>query len=401
MVRLLMPTSKIGICRIVLHFYPETGGSISDVLELSKHLKPYISKHFVVTKKYYGKQYDDKELGKMYGICIYREKAFGCVPKRPFNFEALLFIPFAVRRVLWLGRRYGFDIIQSNCAFTGVAAFIAGKILGKPVVYMAHGTDDAYGKIQGITETIFTKMFKPNHLFVMNDGSHAPRKFKRILGNEIVEVVYHGIDDQVFNPEFRNDRLKEELGIKDHFVVTSTSQLIHARRVDYAILAFCEFLKKSQAKNASMIIIGEGYLRNKLEKIVRELGIEKQVKFLGKIKYSNIRDYLSISDLIIATSTHNNVNRSTLEAMSCGKPVLAFDSGTTSSFFVDMENCLLTRTGDIHELADKILLLYNCSELGKRIGKKARKFVQRQRSWKSRIRTELDVLRNLSEKLSN
>lgn len=386
----------MNLCRIVLNFYPETGGSIADVVELSKSFKPYLTKQFLITRKYYGEQYDDKSYEESSGVHVYRENLIRWLPRG--RLQSLSFIPFAIRRILWLNRKYGVDIIQANCKWTGVAAFVAGKILGKPVVYMAHGTDEASGKVQGITETLLTKMFRPSHLLVMDDGSGAPKKFKEILGDKLVTVVYHGIDGNLFNPGYDDKELKERLKIENDFVVTSTSRLIPVRRVDCAISAFYEFLRISKAENAVLLIIGEGRLRNQLEKIARGYGIEDKVRFLGKVEHSKIRDYLSISDVLIATSTHNNVNRSTLEAMACSKPVLAFDSGTIRQVFSHMENCLLAKTGDVKDFATKLLSLYKDAELRSRIGENARKFVEEARSWESRIRMELKVFEKLLQK---
>ena len=380
----------------MLNFYPETGGSIAHVVELSKSLKPYLTKQFLITRKYYGEQYNDKSYEESSGVHVYRENFIKWLP--PGRLRALSFIPFAIRRVLWLNRKYGVDIIQSHCVWTGVAAFLAGKVLGKPVVYMAHGTDEAYGKIQGITETLLTKIFKPSHLFVLDDGSGAPEKFKRILGDKLATVVYHGIDVNLFKPGYGDKELKERLKIENDFVVTSTSLLIPAKRIDYAILAFYEFLKMSKAKKAVLLIIGEGRLRKQLEKIARDCGIQAKAKFLGKVEHSEIKDYLSISDVVIATSTRSNVNRSTLEAMACGKPVLAFDSGNTRRVFSHMENCLLAKTGDVKDFATKLLSLYKDAELRSRVGENARKCVEEDRSWESRIRVDLKVFEKLLQK---
>lgn len=387
---------RVSLCRIVFNFYPETGGSIAHVVELSKSLKPYLTKQFLITRKYYGEHYDDKSYEESSGVHVYRENLIRWLP--PGRLQALSFIPFATRRVLWLNRKYGVDIIQSHCVWTSVAAFVAGKILRKPVVYMVHGSDEVSGKIQGITETLLAKIFRPSHLFVLDDGTGGPKKFERILGDKIVTVVYHGIDVNLFNSEYKNKELKKRLKIENDFVVTSTSRLIPMKRVDYAISAFYEFLNVSKAENAVLLIIGEGLLRNQLEKIAHDCGIEDKVKFLGKVEHSKIKDYLSISDVLIATSTISNVNRSTLEAMACGKPVLAFDSGPIRQVFSHMENCLLAKTGDVKDFATKLLSLYKDAELRSRIGENARKFVEEARSWESRIRMELKVFEKLLQK---
>jgi glycosyltransferase involved in cell wall biosynthesis len=220
-------------------------------------------------------------------------------------------------------------------------------------------------------------------------------KFKRIFVDENLTVVYHGIDVETFNPKYVNRRLKKRLKAENDFIVTSTSLLIPVKKVDYAISAFNKFLRISKAKNAILLIIGEGPMRNQLEKMVLDLGIEDKVRFLGKVEHVNIRDYLSISDVVIATSSHSNVNRSTLEAMACAKPILAFDSGNTRQVFTHMSNCLLAENGNVEEFAEGLLMLYTNSRLRNLLGERGRRFVTENRSWENRIEKELTVFRKL------
>lgn len=381
------------LCRIALNFLPEIGGSAVHIMELSRNLAPYIDKQYLVTKKYHNEKYNDREYEKSSGLLIYREDVVRWLPEG--RLQMLSFIPRAIRRVLWLNRKYGVDVIQAHCVYTGIAAFIAGKILKIPVIWMAHGTDEAYGRIQGITETLITRIFRPNHLFVLDDGSNSVTKFRRILGDSNVTRVYHGIETDRFTPEYKNDELKEKLKIKNNFVVCSTSLLIPVKNVDYAIMAFSKFLKIHQVNDAVVLIIGAGPLKKNLEKLSQELGLSGKVKFLGKIEHKFIRDYLSVSDVIIATSFHSNVNRSTLEAMAMGKPLLAFDSGNTKNTYTHLKNCLLARTGDIDDLANQLFLLYKNASLRQSLGREGREFVLKNRSWKSRIKKELKIFKML------
>jgi len=65
---------KMNFCRIMLNFYPETGGAIAQLVELSKSLKPCLTKQFVITRNYYGKQYDDKSYEESSGVHVYRAR---------------------------------------------------------------------------------------------------------------------------------------------------------------------------------------------------------------------------------------------------------------------------------------------------------------------------------------
>lgn len=123
--------------------------------------------------------------------------------------------------------------------------------------------------------------------------------------------------------------------------------------------------------------------------------MDNKIRFLGGLSLSKIIEYISISDVVIATSLYSNMNRSVQEAMACEKPVIAFDSGTTRNLIKHMENGLLAKSGDIDSFVDNILLLYNNEELRKKIGMNARKTTVTTRNWDERIKTELDVYRRV------
>ena len=77
----------------------------------------------------------------------------------------------------------------SNCAWSSNR-----KLLNLPVVGMLHGSCEAYSNSSGFYETMLARIFKPNHAFVLDDGSCAPNKFKSIW-NGSVTVVNHAIDN--------------------------------------------------------------------------------------------------------------------------------------------------------------------------------------------------------------
>ena len=135
--------------------------------------------------------------------------------------------------------------------------------------------------------------------------------------------------------------------------------------------------------------------RESLINLSKELKVDNRVRFLGGLSRSEIIEYLSISDVVIATSLYSNMNRSVQEAMACEKPIVAFDSGTTRNLIKNMENGLLAKSGDIDSFVDNIILLYTSDELRKKIGINARNTILTKRNWDARIKTELDVYRRV------
>jgi glycosyltransferase involved in cell wall biosynthesis len=92
------------------------------------------------------------------------------------------------------------------------------------------------------------------------------------------------------------------------------------------------------------------------------------------------------------------MNRTTQEAMACGKPVVVFNSGGTNKLISENQNGLLVESGNVKQLALAMYELYMDPKLRQKLGNDARKFIEQNRSWESRIKIELEVYDKLLSK---
>lgn len=379
---------NISVARIVYQFYPFIGGSVTHVQELSMKINPYLKDQTIIAP-YLGDM--DTNFDKSFGIKIIRTRYFSLKPLKKIPTIPLIDLLYSVSVYFTLRKMKRPDIIHAHGIANVAYCTVIGKMLGIPVVGMLHGSNAAYSRAADKYETVLAKLCKPDAALVLDDGSLTVEKFKRIWGNKVIPV-YHGIDTEFFRPVDKNTNLLKNLKFDDSsFIILSTSSLENVKNVDLAIKSFRLFLDLTYSSNSFLLISGRGPLRESLIALAEELKIEDKVKFLGGLSQSEIKKYLSISDIVIATSLYSNMNRSVQEAMACEKPIVAFDSGTTSNIVVHMENGLLAKPGDIGSVADNLKLLYNDLELRKRIGKNSRKTIILKRNWDERIKTEMKV----------
>lgn len=394
----------ITVCRLIFEFLPKTGGSTIHTIELASHINPYCKRQFLIVPL---ADIDTTALDDSFPFTIYRVnyckfkwlhrikavKWFSWLPLAPIKVLSYGF--YAMPLIHSLNKEHGIDIIHSHGITAGAIATIAGKLIRKPVVWMMHGTSEAYSKASGRYESLVTKLFSPDHCLVLDDGSPAPEKFTKLLKGKVT-IVYHAIDLNVFYPKSANIDLLLNLGLQDsHFIIISTHSLIPVKGIDYAISAFTESMKICNAPDAILLILGSGQLKKHLKEIAYKLGINHKVWFLGNVNNPQIPDYLSIADIAIATSTYSNINRSVQEAMACGKPVVTFDSGNATRIIKHMETGLIAESGNVKDFAQKMRILHQNPQLRKEIGDNARKFIVENRSWDSRIRIELAVYQKL------
>ena len=114
-------------------------------------------------------------------------------------------------------------------------------------------------------------------------------------------------------------------------------------------------------------------------KAVQKLGNGFVLKILDDIEHDELLEEVSRADIFVMPSLAEGGNPiSLMEAMSFSKPCIASDVGGIRDLIKDRENGLLMKPHDpFEELADLILLLHSDPHLARRLGRNARKTVER------------------------
>ncbi|NLE90918.1 MAG: glycosyltransferase, partial [Dehalococcoidales bacterium] len=158
------------------------------------------------------------------------------------------------------------------------------------------------------------------------------------------------------------------------------------------------FIGNYQINDAFLIIAGKGHLEQKLKHLANTLKVTDHILFIDSIEHSKMPEYYALADIVLATSAsqvYGNMNLVVQEAMACGKPVLAFNTGNTSRIIVDGYNGLLAEPGDVVMLANNINIIYEDKKIGEELGNNAREFIIKNKSWEKRIRQELLIYEKL------
>ena len=120
--------------------------------------------------------------------------------------------------------------------------------------------------------------------------------------------------------------------------------------------------------NIHVMIVGGGYLRNKLEELSQNLGVKEYTTFLGVVSEEDKIHAYNASDIFILPSLAELEGIVVLEAMACGKPIIVSDAEMSASrFFVD-GNGFLFKTLNHEHLAEQALKLISDADLRKKMG---------------------------------
>jgi glycosyltransferase involved in cell wall biosynthesis len=147
-------------------------------------------------------------------------------------------------------------------------------------------------------------------------------------------------------------------------IVGNVAALVPHKGQRYLIEAAAVVIR--QVPDARFVIAGEGELRPQLERLIKERHLEKHVLLVGFRP-----DALSLHkrfDIFVLSSTTEGLGTSLLDAMACGKPIVATSAGGIPEVVEDGITGLLVPARDSEGLAQAIVKLLKDDQLRERYG---------------------------------
>lgn len=131
------------------------------------------------------------------------------------------------------------------------------------------------------------------------------------------------------------------------FTFLNIGMLSKKKGQDYLIRAFAiEF----RDRPVELLIGGYGEERSSLQKLIGSLGMERQIRLLGKLSRQEVRDQMMKCDAFVLSSLFETFGVVLIEALACGKPILATKCGGPEDVVNDA-NGILVDKGSVEQLA--------------------------------------------------
>lgn len=263
-------------------------------------------------------------------------------------------------------------VIHCNTPVGGLVGRICGMICHvDKIIYTAHGFHFYKGgpvfKNWVYKTAERTMALGTDIIITMNQEDYEAAKGFKLRKNGKVYMVHGvGVNTDKFKEAVVNrESFRTEMGFKDDdFLCISMGDLIERKNYSAAIRAIAETNKN----NIHYIICGEGPMKQELISLANELGITKQIHFLGF--RSDIIELLRISDLFLFTSFQEGLPRSLMEAMASGLPVVASKIRGNVDLINDGINGYLCPPNRVDILAQRIQQLMDSPTLRKSMGEK-------------------------------
>jgi N-acetyl-alpha-D-glucosaminyl L-malate synthase BshA len=254
-----------------------------------------------------------------------------------------------------------------------VSAFLARQVLGTSspkLVTTLHGTDvslvGSNPKFQPLTEFVV----RASDAITVPSQWLAEAAYQDLgLPRHVaIEVIPNFVDSEIFRPrDAHDDRAFSPRPAARLRVLTHVSNFRPLKRVEDVVRIFAAVRAEIPSR---LDLVGEGPERPRVEALVKALGLQAHVRFLGE--RADLVEILQQSDLFLLPSQTESFGLAALEAMACGVPVVASDVGGVAEVVADGETGLLAALGDIPGMAGHARRLLTDEELHQRMAHAAR-----------------------------
>ena len=224
----------------------------------------------------------------------------------------------------------------------------------------------AYRLLNGYIDLVLTVSEEVRHFCIEKD--HLPP--------QKVATLYNGLEFDKINHSNGTDNVRVSLGINPEVSLILT--VGHVRRVKGT-----DILVETAAKvvpyfpEALFLVVGRicepGYQRE-LESRIQELGMQRNVRFLGE--YTEVYSLLKSGSVFFLPSRSEGFSNALLEAMACGLPSVVTRVGGNAEAIEDGRNGYVIESEDVNSAADRILRLLRDPNEAKRMGISGKRSVE-------------------------
>ncbi|WP_017316815.1 glycosyltransferase [Mastigocladopsis repens] len=248
-----------------------------------------------------------------------------------------------------------FDLIYANTQKALVVGALASFFSRRPLVYHLHDILSSEHFSQTNRRIAVTSANRFASLVIANSQA-SQTAFVAAGGRpEITEVVYNGFDPKIYQShESGVSQIRQQLGLDGKFVVGHFSRLAPWKGQHILIEALAQCPLDVTGILVGDALFGEQEYVQHLHQQVTALGLEHRVKFLGF--RSDIPLLMAACDLVAHTSTAPEpFGRVIVEAMLCGRPVVAAKAGGAIELVEHGVNGFLVTPGKPDELAQVLI----------------------------------------------
>jgi glycosyltransferase involved in cell wall biosynthesis len=253
--------------------------------------------------------------------------------------------------LLRLARVLRADVVHTHLVHADVYGGVAAKLRGARLVSTKHNDDPFRAGPFRYVERGLSRL--ADRVIAITDS------LRRFTIEEVgvpatkVETIHYGLDEL---PEAWGENPRDGVPANAR-ILLAVSRLTPQKGIDTAIRAL-----PSLPDDALLVVLGEGPDRARLERLARELGVERRVLLAGRLP--DVAAWLRRATVFVHPARWEGFGLAVLEAMLAGLPVVATSVSSLPELVADGETGFLVPPDDPRALADALRLALELPALG-------------------------------------
>ncbi len=339
----------------------ELGGAQKQLLSLIRHLDKKRFRLFLFTAE------DGLLLPEALSINGLTINKSTCL-ERPINLLKDLLALIEIYRFI---KKNNIEIVHTHSSKAGILGRLAARVAKvRIILHTVHGW--SFNDYQPSMVRLFFIWLErliarfTDRLIVVSDYDKQKGLWNRIGKEDKYSLIHYGIDFSEFGTKDQNIRKELRINTNDSVVCMVSCFKPQKSPQDFVRLAF---LVKKLSPGSRFLLVGDGVLRKKIERLIRKFDLEKELILTGW--RSDIPRILSGIDIFVLTSLWEGLPISVLEAMASSKPVVSTNTGGVAEVVVEGRSGFLVPPKDMNKMSERLIVLLKDKNMRESMGQNA------------------------------
>ncbi len=316
-----------------------------------------------------------------------------CELKRYVYLLAPFMFLSGILHLFWLHRRSRFDLIHTFWLLpNGFIGAIISRLCNVPLMVALRGSDIFISKQNFVFRGIARWTLKQATMVTSVTPAFFPDLEVFGVPKERKRLIPNGSHPSLFPvpPSSELRVLRQQLSIPaGDLIVFALGRIVLKKGFDILIQALP--LVKQKVPNVTLVIGGDGTDLNRLKTVAKERKVSGSVRFTGTINRTDVPAYFHLCDVFTLPAVFDpkgNVDgcpNVILEAMACGKPVVASNISGIPVVVKNGETGMLVKEKNVEELAAALVHLLTDTEKREEFGRAGRERILNELTWEKVI----------------
>ena len=279
-----------------------------------------------------------KKSGDNPPYCNLRHAPYFYLPKLATALHSATLFVSLLPHVLWC-RRVSPEVVIVSWAFPdAVAVALWCRLFNKPFMIKVHGSDINVVSASWVKRQQILWAMGHAHAVISVSQDLKDKLVAMGVSDEKIQVVYNGVSSEEFFPRVIGGGAARDLPVKQT-IILYVGTLKAAKGSSDLLSAFRRVARENPV--VELFFLGSGPDQPLLKKGAEKAGLADRVHFVGQVPHDRLADWYNVSAVVCLPSHGEGVPNVLLEAMACGRPVVATRVGGIPEVVPDFAGTLV------------------------------------------------------------